>query len=283
MIPFDFEYYRPGTVREAVETYRQLDEAGRAPVYYGGGSELISMARVGSMGFGAVVDIKSIPECRTLDNNGEDLNLGAALTLSELVESDKYPLLAKTAGRIADHTMQCRITLGGNLASAIISRETVLPLLLADAELTAAGPQGLKKYSIREVFRERLLLPKGEFIVSAAVERSFIEAPYYHEKKTKNEKIDYPLITTGALILDSRLRVAFSGLASYPFRDLGVEGILSDDSLNFADRAEQAARALDGILLDDLSGSAGYRRFVLKNTLVNILESIKEAKLPCLC
>jgi CO/xanthine dehydrogenase FAD-binding subunit len=283
VIPFDFEYYRPATVREAVDTYRQLDDAGRAPVYYGGGTELISMARVGSMGFGAVVDIKSIPECRTLDDNGEDLNLGAALTLGELAQSDKFPLLARTAGRIADHTIQCKITLGGNLASTIIYRETALPLLLADAVLTAAGPQGLKKYLIHEVFRERLRLPKGEFIVGAAVARALIDAPYYHEKKTKNEKIDYPLITTAALFMDGRLRAAFSGLASYPLRDMGVENILNDGKADFAERAEAAARALDGILLDDLNGSAGYRRLVLKNTLVNILQSLKEAKLPCLC
>jgi CO/xanthine dehydrogenase FAD-binding subunit len=205
------------------------------------------------------------------------------LRWAELAQSDKFPLLARTAGRIADHTIQCKITLGGNLASTIIYRETALPLLLADAVLTAAGPQGLKKYLIHEVFRERLRLPKGEFIVGAAVARALIDAPYYHEKKTKNEKIDYPLITTAALIMDGRLRAAFSGLASYPLRDMGVENILNDGKADFAERVEWAAKALDGIVLDDMNGSAGYRRFVLKITRVNILESIKEAKLPCLC
>lgn len=283
MIPFDFEYYRPGSAKEAVALYQELDAAGIAPVWYSGGSELISMARVGNMGFGAVIDIKNIPECQTLENNGEYLNLGTALTLDELSRSQKFPLLGKTAARIADHTMQCRITFGGNLASTIIYRETVLPLLLTDAEITTAGPQGLKKYAIHDLFKDRLQLPKGELLLSAAVARVYINAPFFHIKKTKNEKIDYPLITTDALIAEGNLRLAFSGLAAYPFRDKAVEGILNDQRLAFEDRAEHIARSLSGVLLDDMNGSSSYRRFVLKNTVVNILESIKDAEVPCLC
>jgi CO/xanthine dehydrogenase FAD-binding subunit len=283
MIPFNFEYYRPDSLKEAVALYQELDSEGKAPVWYGGGSELLSMARVGNKSFDAVIDIKKIPECRTLDFNGECLNLGAALTLDEINRSLKFPLLGKTAGRIADHTMQCKITLGGNLASTIIYRETALPLLLSDAEITAVGPQGLKKYSIHDVFKERLQLPKGELLIYTAVARAFIEAPFYHIKKTKNEKIDYPLLTTAALIAEGNLRIAFSGLASYPFRDVAVEEILNDRHLHLEKKAEQIARALDGVLLNDMNGSAAYRRFVLKNTVINIMEAVKDADVPCMC
>ncbi len=283
MIPFEFEYYRPDAVKEAITLYTELDSAGITPVWYGGGSELLSMARVGNISFGAVIDIKNIPECRTLDFNGECLNLGAALTLDELNRSQKFPLLGKTAGRIADHTMQCRITFGGNLASTIIYRESILPLLLSDAQITTAGPQGLKKYSIRDISKERLQLPKGELLLSAAVAREYISAPFFHIKKTKNEKIDYPLLTTDALIASGYLRLAFSGLASYPFRDTAVERILNDQRLDFEERAEHVVQSLSGVLLDDLNGSAAYRRFVIKNTITNILKSIKDAEVPCLC
>ena len=45
MIPFDFDYYRPDTVEEAVSAFSRLDAEGKNPAYYGGGSELISMYR----------------------------------------------------------------------------------------------------------------------------------------------------------------------------------------------------------------------------------------------
>ncbi len=277
MIPFDFEYHRPDTMQEAADLFRRLDSEGKAPVYYGGGSELISMARVGSLSFGAVIDLKSIPECRVMQYDDERLRLGSCLTLSEITESNCFPLLGKTAGRIADHTMQCRITLGGNLASAIIYRETVLPLLLTDARLTAAGRNGLKEYPISQVFRERLLLPRGEFLVGAVIEKSFLPLPYFHEKKTKNEKIDYPLITSAGLKKDGLLRIAFSGLASYPFRDAGLETMLNDPALSFGSRADRIVQALSGVLLSNLSGSADYRNYVLNNTILNVLEAMKDA------
>lgn len=278
MIPFDFEYYKPNALREAVILYSQLEAAGKGPVYYGGGSELISMARVGNLAFGAVIDIKGIPECRALYEDGENIVFGAALTLSEIIASKKFGLLAKTAGRIADHTMQNKITLGGNLASSIVYRETVLPLLLADAGMTAADVSGAKSYSIHEIFNERLRLPKGELFVLTSVSKKMAQAPFFHEKKTKNEKIDYPLITTAALVSDGLLRIAFSGLAAYPFRDMGAEKILNDRTLDSAQRACGADAALSGIIQSDLNGSAEYRRFVLKKTVINILESIRTPK-----
>ncbi len=276
MISFDFEYYRPDTLKEAVDIFFELDKEGKSPVYYGGGTELISMARVGSQSFGAVVDIKNIPECKVLGFNADTLCLGSAITLSDITEANYFPLLSKTAGRIADHTMQGKITFGGNLASTIVYRETVLPLLLTDARLTVAGKNGLAEVEIGQVFKERLRLQKGEFLVKATIDKKFLIAPYFHVKKTKNEKIDYPLITAEGLKLDGYVRIAFSGLASYPFREANIENMLNDSSLKFSQRADKIVQALSGIITSDLYGSAEYRKYVLKNTILNILETLKD-------
>lgn len=277
MIPFDFEYYRPDTIKEAAEIYRQLDLEGKNPTYYGGGTEIISMARVGNFSTGAVIDLKAIPECRVLEYSSDSLLLGSALTLSDITESKQFPLLGKTAGRIADHTMQCKITLGGNLASSIIYRETVLPLFLADAKVTVANTEGLRQMWINEAFHHRLTLPKGEFIVNALVEKRFLSAPYVHVKKTKNEKVDYPLITVACLKVDGTIRTAFSGLRDYPFRDSKCEEILNDKSLSFMTRAETFVNELGTGILDNGDGSAEFRKYVLKNTIENILDTLKDA------
>ncbi len=119
-------------------------------------------------------------------------------------------------------------------------------------------------------------MQKGEFIVRASVEKRFLNAPYIHVKKTKNEKIDYPPLTAAALKTDGRIRLAFSGLFSYPFRDAGAEAILNDPALDDAQKAFQIAETLSGRLLQDSNGSAEYRKFVLKNTVCNILETMRE-------
>jgi CO/xanthine dehydrogenase FAD-binding subunit len=276
MIPFDFEYYRPDTIQEATDIFRQLEAEGKKPVYYSGGSELISMARVGNITFGAVIDLKSIPECRVLEYDQDDnLVLGSALTLSEITESKQFPLLGKTAGRIADHTMQCKITLGGNLASTIIYRETVLPLLLAGSRAMVASQDGVREYSISEIFNQRLNLEKGSFLVKVLTNRGFVESPYFHIKKTKNEKIDYPLLTTAGIKVGGKLRIAFSGLFSYPFRSIQIETILNGTG-SFEERAEKIADTASENILNDTNGSAAYRKFVLKNTIINVLETMKD-------
>jgi CO/xanthine dehydrogenase FAD-binding subunit len=283
MIPFDFVYYRPDTLKEAAELYSQLSGAGKRPVYYGGGSELLSMARTGNLRFGAVIDLKGIPQCTALDEAGDNVIFGASLTLAEIIASKKFPLLEKTAGRIADHTMQNKITLGGNLMSAIIYREAILPLLLTDAGVISFGVNGLKSNSIHTVFNEKLQLPQGELLVQTAVSKKMALAPYFHEKKTKNEKIDYPLLTAAAIIADGALRIAFSGLAPYPFRDIGAEKILADLNYPFPKRAELFAEAFSGVIQNNSIASAEYRRFILKNTVAGILEAVKKADIPCLC
>lgn len=277
MIPFDFEYYRPDTAEEAVSAFAKLDAKGKEPAYYGGGSELISMARVGSRSFGAVIDLKNIPECKAMGDRGDRFYLGAGLTLSDLIEWNGFPLLSKTAGRIADHTMQCKITLGGNLCATIIYRETALPLLVSDAKLIFAGADGFKEYDVDVVFRERLLLPRGEFLAGVTLDKGFFSLPYFHEKKTRNEKIDYPLITAAGLKKGRALRIAFSGLAAYPFRDAEVEKILNDPFLSRERRAGKAVKYLSGVIQSDLSSSAEYRKFVLKETILNILDTMKGA------
>ncbi len=276
MIPFEFDYYKPTSIQEATEAFTQLEYAGKKPVYYGGGSELISMARLGNLYFGSVIDIKEIPDCRVLGYDQDNqLVLGSALTLSEISESKLFPLLEKTAGRIADHTMQCKITLGGNLASTIIYRETVLPLLLADSKITVAGTDGIRDFPISQIFDKRLNLPKGSFVVRVSTQKGMVTSPYFHVKKTRNEKIDYPLITAAGIKTGGQLRIAFSGLLSYPLRSVRVENILNDTN-DKSVRVMEVVNLLSDKILTDMNGSAEYRKFVLKNTMLNVLETMKD-------
>jgi CO/xanthine dehydrogenase FAD-binding subunit len=52
--------------------------------------------------------------------------------------------------------------------------------------------------------------------------------------------------------------------------------VLNDAALQFDQRAQRIAELLSGVLLEDLSGSAEYRKFVLKNTVVQMLETMGE-------
>lgn len=274
MIPFDFDYYRPDTIDEAVEIYKYLQSQGKQPLYYGGGTEIITMARAHNIFTKAVVDLKGIPECNLLEFQNDQLVIGSAVTLTNISESKLFPLLGRTAARVADHTAQCKVTLGGNIAGNIIYREALLPLLLSDSQVLIAGENGQRQVPIYEVFNEQLRLNKGEFIVKITTDKVFTTLPHIHVKKTKVEKIDYPLITVAALKKDNQIRLAFSGLCSFPFRSLQMEDDLNDENYDYDTRINNVLGHLPAAILNDISGTDKYREFVLRDTLANTMKML---------
>ena len=91
-----------------------------------GGTEFITFARTNKKKPDVVIDIKGIPECMRLEVIGDELIIGAAVSLTTIVESNLFPLLGETLQRIADHTSRNKITIGGNLNSHFIYREGIL-------------------------------------------------------------------------------------------------------------------------------------------------------------
>lgn len=276
MIGFDFEYYKPNTVEEAVELFKDLDSQGKKPIYYGGGTEFISMARMNNVYSEAVIDIKGIGKCNTIKLDKERLVIGSGVTLTEIAESNHYPLLSLVAKRIADHTIQGKITLGGNIAGTIIYKETILPLLLTNAEVTIAGINGSKSMAMEDLFDKDIKLAKGELIVNIAIKKEYLTLPSIHIKRTKNDKIDYPLITIVAHINKGKLNIAFSGLCKYPFRPRKMEEILNTESYTVDEKINKAIKNIPGLVLTDLSGSSEYRKFMLEKMLEQLLDEFRE-------
>lgn len=279
MIPFDFIYCRPDSLKEVPDVYNQLQAEGKTPVYYAGGSEIITMCRAGSIRPDAVIDIKSIPECTVLTMDGQALHIGAACTLNQIKESKRFPLLGLACGRIADHTNQCRITLGGNLCGTVIYRETSLPLLLSDTDITLCGPEGRRTVPFQSAFQGRIQIKSGELVVQIHVPAWALHARYAHIKRTANEKIDYPLINITAIWKNDFLRTAFSGICSRPFRSEQIESVINDRTVSCDIRAEKAAGLLPAPAYGDVEGSGEYRIFVLKNTLRTLLEDWENGKI----
>lgn len=212
MLAYDFDYYLPDTLQEAADIYAAIQNQGKKPYYYGGGTEIISISRVFNLKPDAVIDIKNIPDCSGIGTDGSKLIFGAASTLSAIQETDLFPLLSLAASRIADHTTQCKLTLGGNLAGTIIYHETLMPLLLADATIDIVGPNEAMSVPISEVLSHGRKLVSGDLIVKVSLDKKISELPYFHIKKSKTEKIGYPLVSLCAVYSDRMLRLASSGL-----------------------------------------------------------------------
>ncbi len=277
MISYDFDYYKPATIEEALHLFHSLDEQQKKPIYFSGGTEVITLGRLNQISTGAVIDIKEIPECSIIKKEDNKLTLGATLSLTKIREMQLFPFLSKTIAEIADNTARNKITLGGNICANIIYRETVLPLLLTESQVVIASQDGFKLRPINELFDQKLQLQQGELLVQVITEQSEIDLPFLSIKKRRQWDVGYPLITTAALKKKNRIKVAFSGLCSFPFRNQQMEESLNNLLLAKEQRIEQAIQHIPATILDDVNGSAEYRLFVLKNTLMDVLDAFEGA------
>ena len=276
MIAFDFDYYKPSTLSEAVDTFQLALQAGKQAIFYAGGTEFITFARTNKKRADVVVDIKGIPACTTLEVIGDELIIGAAVSLTTIVESNLFPLLGETVQRIADHTSRNKITIGGNLNSHFIYREGILPFLLANAKGMIVGKGQEKILPLEQILNEGL--DEGELLVQIHVNQSYVKLPFSTIKRTRMSKIGYPIVTVAALMKDNAIRVAFSGVCEFPFRSSEIEELLNDTAISKEERVNQVIDQLPGSVVQDIHASAAYRLFVLKNVLTDTLEALEANK-----
>lgn len=274
MIPFDFAYYKPSSISEAIETLETVTRDGQKAMIFNGGTEFITFARMNKIFADAVIDIKGIPDCQVMEVQGGDLIIGIGVPLNKISESGLFPLLGETVKRVADQTSRNKITIGGNLCSQLMYREGILPLLLSDAKVKIAGKEGEFILPLEEIFNKEITLNPNHFLVQLIIQQNFASCPYVSIKKTRLSKIGYPLVSMAALVKDNRVRIAFSGLCEYPFRSLDVENSINDTHLTVENRITQAITHLPSPPVNDMLGSGEYRAFLLKNMLGDVIQEL---------
>lgn len=271
MISYDFAYYRPTSIEEAINQFQDLRSQQKTVIYYGGGTEFISRARRNELNVDAVIDLKYIPDCNILKKDQDKVVFGSTTTLTEVANSNFYPLLTEVIRKIATQTERNKITIGGNLASHLPNREALMPFLLSDSQVAIAGKNGTKIVNMNDIFNNGFQLEDGEFIVKIITKQKFTTYPYFNSRQTKQSRVNYPIVSLAAMKIDNQIRVACSGVCHFPFRLSEIETTLNHPTTKNDKVINQAINHLPAPLLDDLQASAPYRKFVFKNALTDLL------------
>ncbi|MBC8062571.1 MAG: FAD binding domain-containing protein [Clostridiaceae bacterium] len=275
MIPFDFDYYKPDSIEEAVNIYEELALKNKHPLYYSGGTEILTLARTKVIETGAVIDIKDIPQCKVFELRKKEIIIGAAVTLSQIAEAKYFPLLKKVTLFPADHSTRDKLTIGGNLCGTIIYKEVVLPLLISDSKILISGKKGNRLVEINQIFDRKLNLEAGELLVQISIPRENMERPFYAVKVRNQGVWGYPLISLAAVIKHGLLRVAVGGLCAFPFRSRKLEETLNNKKMTVEQRISEALKFLPAPISEDIQGSAGYKSFVFLNVLQETLDLLE--------
>jgi CO/xanthine dehydrogenase FAD-binding subunit len=276
MLAGNIEYYQPSTVNEAVEQFFILKKENKLPMYYAGGTEILTLGRLNIIHPGAIIDIKAIKETLSHESYQEHFIFGASLPLTYIEEKNIFPLLTQTSMEIADHTARNKITIGGNVCGNIFYREAVLPFLLCDSTVVVAGKEGQKTHPIQDIFNKTFQFEEGQLLVQLLIEKKYLTLPFITIKKRQQWETGYPLITVACIKIENQLRFAFSGLCPFPFRSQKVETELNNTLLPIEERINHAIEQLPTPVLNDVEGSKEYRLFVLRNTLKEMIVEMEE-------
>lgn len=258
-------FQRPGTLAECLA----LLSADPQARLVAGGTDLVVESNLRGRRFSHLISVEALPELRAFREDEREVELGAALALSEI------PVLWKGAPQVLRDWMELfasplirnRATLGGNLATASPIGDSAPLLLALDAQVRLAGTKGERIIHLASFFtgyRQTALGP-GELIVSILIPKPLPQnVGFFKVAKRKMDDIS-TVAAAFAINLDSngrvaRARLAYGGVAPVPLRALQAEEALLGSSWDES-AVQRAQKVLERTLkpISDHRGSAAYR------------------------
>jgi xanthine dehydrogenase small subunit len=229
-----------------------------------------------------VLDLLAIPELRgirELDGSLGGLEIGATTTFDEIRRSPAvratFPALADAAGQIGGWQIQNRATLGGNMVNASPAGDSLPVLLVLDARIVVAGPDGFREipYSAFHTGYRKTALEPGEIVARIRLPRPAPGTVQVFRKVGTREAqaISKVVVALAARIVDGRiadLRLAAGSVAATPVRLRAAEESVRrmPPGPEAAVRAGRAAA--DAVTpIDDVRSTAEYRRFALERVV----------------
>jgi CO/xanthine dehydrogenase FAD-binding subunit len=271
------DYIRPTSLEEA------LAALARPWTVLAGGTDFYP-ARVGRAIDDNVLDITAIADLRGIEATSEGWRLGATTTWSELIETDLPPLfdaLKQAAREVGGRQIQNAGTLAGNLCNASPAADGVPPLLALGAEVELAGRAGTRRLPLPAFItgNRRTVRAPGELLVAIHIPKPSRPARSGFLKLGARRYLVISIAMAAATLEIDGQRVAAARIAvgacsavaqRLPALEAALVGALLD---RLEDRVEPAHLApLSPI--DDVRGSAAYRRDAVVTLLRRLLRSL---------
>ena len=224
----------------------------------------------------SVIAIDRLPELRGLVVDADRIEIGAALTLTEIERrlDGRVPLLAQLFPQFASRLIRNGATLGGNLGTGSPIGDAAPALLALEASLVLASVDGEREVALSGYFtgyRQSVRRP-DELIKAVRIPRPLARLAAFH-KIAKRRFDDISSMAVGFAVdvedgVVTKARIGLGGVAAMPIRALATEGVLEGRPWTL-DTAQAAADVLrgEGTPIDDHRASAAYRAAMLGQSL----------------
>ncbi|MEV6688842.1 FAD binding domain-containing protein [Streptomyces sp. NPDC051130] len=275
-------FLRKETLAETLQLLRERPDA----VVVAGSTDYGVEVNIRSRRAECVVAIDRLPELRELRVEADHIEIGAAVTLTEIerrLDGD-VPLLAELFPQFASRLIRNSGTLGGNLGTGSPIGDSPPVLLALEASLVLADADGERVVPLAEYFtgyRQSVRRP-DELIRAVRIPLPLSRVTAFH-KIAKRRFDDISSVAIGfALDIEDgivrKARIGLGGVAATPIRALATEAALEGKPWS-AETVEAAARVLrgEGTPMSDHRASAIYRSAMLGQSLLKLHAQTTEA------
>jgi len=284
----EFEYVKPETLAEASQFLAA--HRGEARPFVGGTDVFVRM-RDGVWSDRYLVDIKCLGDLNKIAFEPlRGLVIGAAVNMNRVIAfqavREKYSVLAEAAESCASYQLRTRATIVGNICNASPAGDTIGVCLLLDGILDVHGTDGMREEPLGSFFLGpgKTSLRPGDIVTSIRLPAPPKGLAGRYIKHGRNKISDLAIVgvtVVGCPRIDQasgyRIRLALASVAPVPLVVDEVEAILSSkkiDAKGIAEAAQAAMSACDPI--DDVRGSARYRRLMVRNLSIKALTDVWE-------
>lgn len=278
----DSAFLRPGTLAEALRLLRERPDA----VVVAGSTDWGVEVNIRSRRASCVIAVDRLPEMRELRVGPDSIEIGAALTLTEIERrlDGGVPLLAELFPQFASRLIRNSATLGGNLGTGSPIGDSPPVLLALEASVVLADADGEREVPLADYFtgyRQSVRRP-GELIRAVRIPLPLSPVTAFH--KIAKRRFDDISSVAVAFAVDieggivRKARIGLGGVAATPIRALAVEAALEGKPWS-AETIEAAAQVLraQGTPMNDHRASAGYRSAMLGQSLRKLYARTPEA------
>ncbi|MBW1861110.1 MAG: xanthine dehydrogenase family protein subunit M [Deltaproteobacteria bacterium] len=284
------EYHRPQNLAQAVGILSRFGTGARV---IAGGTDILSQ-RHGVKKIDTINHLVDISRLGLdyLKKEGDHIRIGAATTIntigaSPLFLSSPYAALSDAAGAHSTPTIRNRATVGGNLSNASPCADLALPLLVLDAIIVVAGPEGKRHISIESFFKgaNYSTLNKGEVLLEIRIPLCSEKAgTAFLKLRRHHTAIDMAVVNVATSLICEKERckaagIALGSVAPISFRAKKAESVLAGSELSEETIQKAAVTAAEEAKpIDDVRATAAYRK---KMVAILVRRSLENSMRRC--
>ncbi len=276
------KYIEPASLSEALEILSGDDEAR----CLAGGATLVAMMNADLIEPSTLIGLRRIDELAGITLTDDHIRIGAMTTHAQIAGDDRLAgnaaVVRDAARQIAHPAIRNMGTIGGAVCHADPNADFPGALVAANAVLEAAGSSGIRQIPADEFFLDYLetSLEEDEILSAVIVPVAPADSMGRHLKFSRTHG-DYATVSISLVLVMNGdactyARVAVGSVGPTPIRLGEADAILTGSTLTdeiIRQAGDSLMEAADPV--DDVRGSAGYRRMIIPGLLQRTVDELR--------